>query len=273
MNSSVNTIKNYNSQINRFKKSGETIEVYFSKLSGSDQKMFLAAAKYFDYDISNISKMKRNEPDISSTKVFSLKEILMLRNKIKEMELKYQAVVLTMLETGARREEVVKIWCEFQDKRTNIVWIKSKGDKTGKIFITNELKELLNKWVDSDKFKVYSNEQIHNITVEALKYVGLYGSCHILRRTLATNLRRHFVPIEHIQILLRHNNIETTIRQYVRISEEEIFNSLEHKYTNVDEFVNKSNFREKYLELLQLNMAQARRIEELESELNECSKK
>ena len=270
---SVNTLKNYKSQIERFKKSNLSMEVYFSHLSGSDQKMFIAAAKYFDYDVTNLLKMKINSPDIVSTKVFSLKEIIHLRNKLKELDLKYQAIVLTMLETGARREEVIKIWSEFQDSRSSIVWIKSKGDKTGKIFLTDELKELLSRWVDSKEFKLYSNEQINNLTKFALNYAGLDGACHILRRTFATNLRRHFVPIEQIQILLRHSNIETTIRQYVRVSEEEIFNALNHKYTNVDEFVNKSNYREKYLELLQLNMTQAKRIEELELELNELHSK
>lgn len=265
----TNTEKNYKLAIQRFEQRKDAVSVfdYYSNLSGSNQKMFLAAVKknkYFGEEIIKIlSSMKKNECEVKSFKAYTLEEIKLIIAKVEKMELKYQAIVMTQLETGCRRFEIVKIWQEFKLNPSKVVWIYGKGDKKGKIFISNKLFDVLTQWVASDSYKEYSNEQISNIVVDALASCGLKGNTHDLRRAFATNLRKHFVPLEQIQLLLRHSDLETTIG-YIKITDEEIFNVLENKYLNVDELVNENNFREKYLELLQMNMRMAERIRELE---------
>ncbi len=260
-----NTEINYRLAIERYEKSGSNLLDYFNKMTSSSQKMFLAAAKKHGIDTTGLV-VARSKVAPKSFRAFSLYEIKDIIAATQNLEPKYKAVIMTMLETGCRRFEIVLIWEKFKESRTNIVDIYGKGDKKGRIFITKELRPVLEEWVESPEYRTYSNEAINKFTKTALKLVGLDGNCHDLRRAFATNLRNHFVPIEHIQVLLRHEDLNTTLN-YIKVSDDDIWNSLNDKYLNVDEFVNKNNFREKYLELLQKNMRQAERIKELENEL------
>ncbi len=259
----TNTEKNYNLAIKRYEDSGLDLQDYFNGLTPSSQKMFKAAAKSKGIDTSDLV-VARSKVSPKSFRAFSLYEIKDIIDAANKLEAKYQAVIMTMLETGCRRCEIVLIWEQFKADRSNILEIYGKGNKKGRIFITKELRPILEAWVDSDEYKAYSNEAINKFTKKALTLVGLDGSCHDLRRAFATNLRNHYVPIEHIQVLLRHEDLNTTIN-YIKVSDDDIWNSLDNKYLNVDEYVNENNFKEKYLELLRLNMRQAERIKELES--------
>lgn len=258
---------NYESAIKRFKNNIDNAFEYFNSLSFASQKMLLAALAKEEslksYAIFLRNYLKKEEY-VKSFQAFNLEEINKIRDTVKQMSLKHQSVVLTMLNTGCRKFEVNEVWKNYNGNRICKIW--GKGQKLAKIYIDEELQEILNQWVFSNDFKTFSEKQLENIVKQVLSKAELKGNTHDIRRAFATNLRLHNTPIEQIQILLRHDDIKTTIG-YIKITDEEIFESLKRRYINVEEYVNQTNFRQVTLDLIIKNQNQGLEIEKLKKEI------
>ncbi len=261
MNKSKNTLKNYEFALKQYDESTEKPIEYFKSLSYSKQKMLLAALKWRGIDFSileNFKKHLKKEPYKKVTDTFSFSEI----QKIKELALKAdpqtQAIVLLQLEAGVRRDEVNKVFEALREQgirldERNVVRISGKGSKYASIFLSKELSEVVAYWIYSPDYKECCKETVWNKTKKRLDQIDGSGSCHDLRRAFATNLRNHNVPIEQIQILLRHDDIRTTC-DYIKITHDQIFDSLSLFYVDVNEFINDSNYKAKLIELQLLNL-------------------
>ena len=251
----------------------ETATDYFNGLTFSSQKMLLASLKNNEEMSSWVGYLKpllKKQEYVKSVKAFDLNEINKLRETVKTMSLKHQAVILTMLNTGCRKFEINAIWTNFQPDIYTLK-IDGKGSKTAKIYLDDELHDILLKWTKSNDFKLFSEKHLENITKQVFKKAGLTGNCHDIRRAFATNLRNHNVPIEQIQILLRHDDIRTTIG-YIKVTDTDIFESLKNRYLNVDEYINETNYRTVALDLIVKNQKMAAEIESLKKYIDELEK-
>lgn len=261
---SKNTINNYQNSVERFQHSKLDIYSYFDELTPSAQKMFLAAIKFKNMaSIQELNELKSRmkKQQLPTQTVLTLEQIQKLKKVVKNLDLKTQAVVFTMLNTGCRKFEINEIWSHFSGNNT--LKILGKGGKLAKIYIDDELLEILNKWVYSKEFKLYGLKQLENITKNALLKAGLSGACHTLRRSFATNLRNHNTPLELIQKILRHDDINTTIK-YIQYNDNDIFNALKNQNINIDEYVNQTNYKKIVLDLIIKNNNQSEYIKKLE---------
>lgn len=269
MKNSNNTLINYQSAINRFNLAieQETPKTYFAKLTPSAQKILLASLKFnkYDHHYLELKNLIKKQAPVRNIKAFNLNEINQLRETVKTMSLKHQAVFLTMMNTGCRKFEVNEIFKNYCGEQTLL--IVGKGNKPDKIFIDKELKQVLDLWIASDEFKLYSLKQLENIIKQVFEQAKIQGNSHDIRRTYGTNLRNHNMPLEMIKKLLRHNDINTTIK-YIQITDNEILERLENRYLDVNEFVNENNYKEVVLNLIMKNQELAKRIKELENEKN-----
>lgn len=265
---SKNTLINYENSIKRFNQAKMELDKYFNALTASAQKMFLAAAKYSKVvSLNELESLKENAKKVQepTQSVLTLEQIQKLKQVVKGMDIKTQAVVLTMLNTGCRKFEVNQIWEKFNGNNT--LKITGKGGKLAKVFIDNELLNILNNWKQHPEFKYYSLKQLENITKNALWSAGLDGACHTLRRSFATNLRNHNTPLELIKTILRHDDINTTIK-YIKYNDNDVFNALKNQNINVDSYVNETNYKQVVLDLIIKNNNQAEQIKKLEEIIN-----
>lgn len=275
---SCKTEINYQSALKRFDKvlmnSTGNVELnainYFESLTFSSQKMLIAALKNENRSttfLNNELKDLMKKPQFLITRpAMNVEQIKKLRDAAYEMGLKHQAIIITMINTLCRKFEVNEIWNNYSGESTCL--ISGKGNKLAKIYIDEELKKVLDKWVNDSDFKNYSEKHLDTLTKEVFERAGIKGSAHDIRRSVATLLRNHNMPLEQISLILRHSDLNTTLK-YIKISDNDIFYGLKNKYLDVNEFVNEHNFREVVLELLIKNQEQAKKIKELEEQLNE----
>lgn len=162
---SKNTLINYENAISRFKKAKMELDKYFNTLTASAQKMFLAAAKYSKTislnDLESLKEITKKVQEPTQS-VLNLEQIQKLKKVVHGMDIKTQAVVFTMLNTGCRKFEVNEIWEKFNGNNT--LKITGKGGKLAKVYIDQELLNILNNWKQHPEFKYYSLKQIENIT-------------------------------------------------------------------------------------------------------------
>ncbi len=260
MNKANNTIKNYEFALKKFDESIGDPFVYFETLSYSQQKMLLAAFSWRGIEkniINEYRKHLKKKPYKKTTDTFSYDEIMRIKELAMESDDQTKAIVLVQLEAGVRRDEVQKVFdaLERQGMRMNernVVNISGKGSKYASVFLSKELSNVIANWIYSPNYKRCCKETIGNKTKALLDKIDGSGSCHDLRRAFATNLRNHGVELEKIQVLLRHDNIQTTC-EYVKITNDEIFDALSLFYLNVNQFINDGNWKQKLFELQILN--------------------
>ncbi len=279
---SENTIKNYEFALKQYDESNvEPIE-YFETLSYSKQKMLFAALKWRGVDISILENFKSHFKKIPFKKVtdtFNFEEIQEIKALALKADPQTRAIVLLQLEAGVRRDEVNKVFEALKNQgvrigERNVVNISGKGSKYASIFLSKELSDIVAYWIYSPDYKPCCKESVWLKTKKILDRIDGSGSCHDLRRAFATNLRNHNVPIEQIKILLRHDDIRTTC-DYIKVTHDQIFDSLSLFYVDTNEFINESNYRAKLMELQLLNFKLVEEVKkykslyEFEKSLNE----
>jgi integrase len=136
-------------------------------------------------------------------------------------------MLITALQTGMRKGEIIKLRWENVDLESNIITIDkatSKSKKTKKIPINSRLRKLLLeqklKSGNSDfvfltpQGKPYAREDsINQLYRATLKKAGIEGlRFHDLRHTAGTRLGEMGVPVQVIQEILGHADIRTTMR-------------------------------------------------------------
>ena len=137
-----------------------------------------------------------------------------------------KALIVALLDTGARKGEMLKLVWRDVDLHRRIITIRAMNTKTLKerqVGITERLCTLLSEMWDKAKGALDSlvfkgcndvrNSFSTACTIAGIKYGGLDGlTLHCLRHTAATRLVRGQVPIQIVGRLLGHSSLNTTYR-------------------------------------------------------------
>jgi len=146
---------------------------------------------------------------------------------------KDKCMILMLLRTGMRICELLAL--ELQDiNLKQCMVIIHQGAKTGRervVYISADANKALRKWIEvrdpKRKYLFYSRckenmsyETARSSFIECLRKAGLKRkgySLHFLRHTFASELLSAGMPLESLQILMGHCNIEVT-RRYARLT-------------------------------------------------------
>lgn len=162
---------------------------------------------------------------------FSSEEIDTIRSNCKnDFE---RALVELLYASGLRIEEACNLKLEDIDFKDLVVKVKcGKGGKDRTTFINPVARKHIMKYLKSSKHQSeyvftskygekYTTCGLRKITQKLTARCGFLIHPHRFRRTLASDLARKGMPIQEIQKLLGHSNIETT-RKYIDIKAEKI---------------------------------------------------
>jgi integrase len=144
-------------------------------------------------------------------------------------------IVIALLDTGARRGEMLKLTWQDVDFENRLITIRSETTKTLKgrqIALTKRFfNELLLLWEQSDKdltskvfkMKVFGQSFETACKVAGIKSGGLDGlTTHSLRHTAAVRLVQGQMPVQLVGRILGHSNVNTTYR-YLSTNDEALF--------------------------------------------------
>lgn len=265
---------NYESAIRVFRSNISNYQEYFDSLNYANQKKLLAALAFKSktehqlLDYINVLKSKLKKQIYNKTAhVFSNEDIQKVRDYIETIDIQEKMIILTLIESGCRKSEINEIWKAFEHTSTCI--INSKGDKLAKVYISDTLKEHLEIWINHPRFELVAGSKIHRTIKKVLSACKLTGAAHDFRRWLATKLRKQYAPLEQIQYVLRHNDINTTMK-YVKYTDEEMLELINKKDVNINEYINESNYRQVALDLIIKNIALSEENERLMKELEKA---
>lgn len=137
-----------------------------------------------------------------------------------------KALIIALLDTGARKGEMLKLTWEFVDFENRIITFQgltTKTLKTRQVAITQRLyEELQSLWKKSDKkqtslvFSIANN--VRRSFASACKDAGIKSggidglTLHSLRHTAATRLVNGQLPIQMVGRILGHSQVNTTYR-------------------------------------------------------------
>jgi len=167
-------------------------------------------------------------------------------------------IVIALLDTGARRGEMIKLTWQSVDFERRLILIRSETTKTlqnRRVAITERLyNELLELWNNSKKdlsasvfqMKTFRKAFETACRLAGIKTGGIDGlTTHSLRHSAATRLVKGQMPIQLVGKILGHSQPQTTYR-YLTANEEtlyqasEILESFQHQ--NIAESENESLF-------------------------------
>ena len=162
------------------------------------------------------------------------------RLKIHCLRKKEKAIVCFLLATGCRVSEAVGLDRNNVNLNTMECVVLGKGNKERHVYLdeiaTMALKEYLEERTDSEP-ALFLNHFKKRITANGIRYIlkklGRLAGVdkthpHKFRRTRATNLIKHGMPIQEVAIILGHEKLDTTMT-YVDINQTDVKNSY-HKY-------------------------------------------
>ena len=141
--------------------------------------------------------------------------------------LRDKAILATLYWTGLRVTELITLKIQDIKLSENQFSVIGKGSKLRSVFLTQDAKEklrkyILSRWDDSEYLFISLSpnsygEPISRNSVESLvkKYAELVGihekvTPHTLRHSFATSLLRRWADIRSVQALLGHSSIQTT---------------------------------------------------------------
>ena len=151
-----------------------------------------------------------------------------------------KAIIATIILLGLRREELTNI--KLSDVHDTFIHIEGKGDKDSDTPLREDLKSLLDSYLEernkhnySSKYffvskmgDKFSGESIFQIFKKAAKNAGLSDERisqihpHLGRHSYAIRLRKSCKDIRIVQRGLRHQNVNTTIKFYDRVFDDEL---------------------------------------------------
>ena len=144
----------------------------------------------------------------------------------KTTSLKYQTIFSLIYSTGIRINEAVNLKITDIDKYRRAIFIKNgKGKKDRYVVLSNKILELLRQYYMEYRPKVFlfenelTNEQLGERSIQIV-FGQVVRQCrlnktatiHTLRHSFATHLLESGVNIRHIQELLGHSDLNTTMR-------------------------------------------------------------
>ena len=201
-----------------------------------------------------------NERDyLSSFFEWAVKAEIMVRNPVKQVEaiklakvpkkaytdleceklrkacrnLQETAIVETLFSTACRVSELCGILTSSIDNRR--ILICGKGKKYGTVYLDSKAQLAIDACIESrddnspflfpgrSEGKPLSSRTVERILKDIGKRAGVSNvHAHRFRRTAATMALRRGMPLEMVSKMLRHENLQTTMR-YLDLTEEELF--------------------------------------------------
>ena len=201
-----------------------------SKLSSSTLNIRVCALKYYYRNIANRQDLVVRIPNPRvqkyRTEILTIDEFQLLVKVCRDMR---QVLILHLLyDTGIRVRELVRLRpCDFDKQNRTIMILNSKGQKTRVVHYGLTLRDTLNKYVKvyggvpkntllesyKEKEKALTLRGVQHIVRQIVKRSGLNKriSPHTLRHTYAVHYLNFGGSLFHLQILLGHSNITTTL--------------------------------------------------------------
>lgn len=147
-----------------------------------------------------------------------------------------KALVMFLLATGCRISEAISLNRDDIDFRTGKCVVLGKGAKERPVYLTDVASMYLARYLaerKDDNPALFSTRQNTRITTNAVRRMLHEAATtagvdnvhpHRFRRTLATNLIAHGMPIQEVAAVLGHDKIDTTMT-YVYMSNDDIQNN------------------------------------------------
>ena len=157
------------------------------------------------------------DTQIKIPKILSWREIDLLTNYYKDK--RNHLIVFMFLQTGMRLSELANI--KLEDISGNYIRVIGKGNYERNVYISDKTKEYLQAYTNEYKPKEtlfgIKKREIQYIVVQAMKKLGIKGSTHTLRHTIATKMYEQTQDILLVKEFLGHRSIAST-QIYTHIS-------------------------------------------------------
>ena len=157
------------------------------------------------------------DTQIKIPKILSWREIDLLTNYYKDK--RNHLIVFMFLQTGMRLSELANI--KLEDITGNYIRVIGKGNYERNVYISDKTKEYLqaytNEYKPKDTLFGIKKREIQYIVVQAMKKLGIKGSTHTLRHTIATKMYEQTQDILLVKEFLGHRSIAST-QIYTHIS-------------------------------------------------------
>lgn len=226
-----------------------------SKLSSSTLNIRVCALKYYYRHIANRQDLvvKIPNPRIQkyNTEILTIEEFKLLDKVCRDMR---QVLILhLMYDTGIRVRELVRLRpVDFDKHHGTITILNSKGNKTRVVHYGDSLRDTLNKYVKArgsvpqntllesykEKDKPLTLRGVQHIVRQIVKRSGLKKriSPHTFRHTYAVHYLNCGGSLFHLQKLLGHGNLTTTLHylKYANLPEARTLSVLDH-WSNIQE--------------------------------------
>lgn len=163
-------------------------------------------------------------------------EIDIEKLKFKAHTLRDRAIVCFLLSTGCRISEMTQLNREDVNFSALECTVLGKGNKERTVYLDEVtgmvLKQYLAARRDSDP-ALFIGKRVNRLTPDGVRcmlvVLGIDADVehvhpHKFRRTLATNLIRHGMPIQEVAAILGHDKLDTTM-QYVVLDKSDVKNS------------------------------------------------
>lgn len=153
-----------------------------------------------------------------------------------------RTIIMTLANTGLRISELLSL--KVSDISKKSIYIKGKSDKYREIFLTSQLKDILNKYIkeyrkDTDKELLFTGNRgalkRQAVNKMLLKYAKKghvkkeKAHPHSLRHWFGKRLAEKGISLDVIQTYLGHENISTTAI-YTKRTKEELERNLENNF-------------------------------------------
>ena len=186
--------------------------------------------------IPKIKSKKSVKEPFTSMEIEKLREYFKTIPNREVEKLRDTAIFELLLSSGIRIGELTQLNKHDIDWRERSFVVLGKGEKERKCYFNVKAKKALQEYLsyrddDLDPLFISSKKGPgdRRVTVNSVgrrirdagKRVGVHAHPHKFRRTFATDLLRKGVPLEQVQALLGHDNIETTTL-YAIVDDEQV---------------------------------------------------
>lgn len=189
-------------------------------------------------NIGAIKCAKKMRKPLSDVDLEQIKEVcdFELDNGERCTGVRNKAIVAFLLSSGCRVSEVCELNRDNIDLSAKECKVHGKGNKERIVYINDVTVMLLKRYLDSrtdDCPALFIGKRSDRLTPGGIRFMlkGLEKKAgvenvhpHRFRRTLATNLVNHGMPIQEVAAILGHEKLDTTMK-YIYVSQENVRNS------------------------------------------------
>lgn len=185
-----------------------------------------------DVIVSKSKGKSRDEPD-----VISKDQVLKMIRRIKDRH--YRMMIRLTFYCGLRRFELFNLkpmMFSFEETMT-VLRLRGKGDKKGIIYIKKKVGDKIEKYIKNNKlkpedymFKIKAHKDggikrwYRVLSKHSKNTLGFHVNPHLLRHSIAMDMRDRNTPLDIIKEFLRHKDISTT-QVYAKPSRKQLIKS------------------------------------------------